>query len=214
MPTSVSGIWSKRRHGGSHPRMVRAEGSVVRTGFFARGGGPANVRDGAGFTLMEVMVVLLIVGIMLGMATLSFTPDRRHVTEEARRLRQVLLSAAREAVINHQEIGVRFSAVGYQVVVLDATHHWRVPGNDALFRFRSLPDQSHLSLSVEGQRMTLVATSDGPPHIVLSSSGEQTPFRMALRAPTGDAVRLVGELNGALRLSHDTDGHGRQGGLL
>lgn len=71
-----------------------------------------------GFTLLELLAVLLIMGIVSGMAMLSMFsvgPDRL-MEEESRRLSQGLIHAAREAVLNHRPTGLVLGQSGYRFV--------------------------------------------------------------------------------------------------
>lgn len=68
-----------------------------------------------GFTLIEIMVVMVIVGVMVGMITLvaSGNRDKRELENEARRLIAVLQMAADEAVMQNVEIGLELTEDGY-----------------------------------------------------------------------------------------------------
>lgn len=166
-----------------------------------------------GFTLLEMMVSLLIIGILLGMATLSIGNDgqRRNTQEEMSRLRHKILLAARESVINHQEIGLRFFSDGYQFFMMNEKNQWVSIEDDRFFRARTLPATSKLFLQVEGQRVALSSSSPssssfsssspGLPQLFFLSSGEQTPFQVKLRASGKDVFRLSGDLSGSLQLS-------------
>lgn len=68
-----------------------------------------------GFTLIEIMVVMVIVGVMVGMISLvaSGNRDKRELENEARRLIAVLQMAADEAVMQNVEIGLELTEDGY-----------------------------------------------------------------------------------------------------
>lgn len=154
-----------------------------------------------GFTLLEVMVVLLIIGILLGMATLSIGDGaRRHAREAMRLLQHSMVLAAREAVINQQERGVRFFSGGYVFLMLDKKNRWHAPENDRFFRVRTLPANSAFFLEVEGRPVEIPSVPLGVPHLFVFSSGEQTPFRLEMRASGGALWRLTGDLKGALKM--------------
>ena len=61
-----------------------------------------------GFTLIELMVVLVVISVMLGLATVSLdTNPAKELQREGRRLQAVLQMAADEAVIVTQLIRMR-----------------------------------------------------------------------------------------------------------
>ena len=148
------------------------------------------------------MVSLLIIGILLGMATLSIgnNANQRNIREEMRSLQQKMLLASREAIINHLEIGLRFSSTGYQFLLLDEKNQWRPLENDRLFRAHSLATSNRFFLQVEEQDVTLPSSS-ALPHLFFLSSGEQTPFQVDLHSTEKDFFRLRGDLNGLIQLT-------------
>ena len=164
---------------------------------------PHLIRPERGFTLIEIMISLLIIGILLGMATLSLRNDsgNRNLKKEIGMLRHNMILAAREAVINHQEIGLRISAHDYQFLSFNEQQQWVVPPGDPFFRPHSLPANSTLILHVEGQRITLPPSPAGLPQLFFFSSGEQIPFQMEIHTSNLKRFQLSGDLNGSLHLS-------------
>jgi general secretion pathway protein H len=75
-----------------------------------------SLRRPAGFTLIEVMVVIVIIGVMATMIVVSVTlgDPQRELRTEAERLRTVLALAAEEAVIQQVELGAEFTESGYR----------------------------------------------------------------------------------------------------
>lgn len=153
-----------------------------------------------GFTLLEVMVVLLIIGILLGMATLSIGHHgaRRKIQEEITALRQKMVMAADEAVINQQEIGVRFFSGGYVFLLWDEKNRWSSPPQDRFFQpYTWSVHPIVLSLQVEGQGVTVPDAVLGVPQLFFLSSGEQTPFLIELQDGSADErLHLTGDWNG------------------
>jgi len=93
--------------------------------------------------------------------------------------------ASEEAVLFQREIGWRAEAGEYRFYRLQG-QNWKLIGDDDQFHPRRLPLGSQLTLEIEG----FAASPDTPPNqpqVVLSSSGEITPFRCRLQAETSDA---------------------------
>jgi general secretion pathway protein H len=146
------------------------------------------LRAERGFTLLEILVVVAIIGIMATLAVLSIgsrSLDDRMATE-ARRLHELLLLAADEAVLQGTELGFLQTPQGYQFLTL-RDDKW-VPLEDAgPLRARALAPPLYLELQVDGRRARPQRV-DQPgvelkPQVLLLSSGDATEFTLDLRAP-------------------------------
>jgi general secretion pathway protein H len=172
----------------------------------------------AGFTLIEIMVVVIIIGIIVSTAFLSMGAIRkdRDLTTEARRFIALAAVAQDEAAMQGREFGIELMTSGYRFVEFDGfTGQWAdVPG-DELLRTRGLSEGLEIELFMEGIEILLdddpapfedpnasgtrAATEIYAPHLFIFSSGDATPFevqiikashdlRVVLR---GDALGLV-----------------------
>ncbi len=172
---------------------------------------PARPRSTAhGFTLIEISVVLVIVGILASLVALSITnrPLAERQKFQADRLYQLLRLAAEQAQLQSTEIGLVVGLDGYRFVTLDATRHWIPYGNGPL-RTRRLPPSFKLRLHIDQHAITAqrlggpVTSGDGTqaganddgdnnaqvvtPQILLLSSGETTAFQLDITA-TGSGM--------------------------
>jgi general secretion pathway protein H len=142
-------------------------------------------RIDGGFTLLEVLVVVLIIGIIVTFAVLSLgnrALDDRLETE-ARRLQQLIALAAEESEIQGLDYGWSYTLDGYKFLGLDNSGQWvNLPGST--LRPRPLVDPLYLDLRVEGRAMgpSSIDNKTEEPQILLLSSGETTAFRLELRA--------------------------------
>jgi len=66
-----------------------------------------------GFTLIEILVVLALIGLLTGMAVLSAGVSGSGVEREARRLSAALRMAADESRLQGRVLGLRFDSQGY-----------------------------------------------------------------------------------------------------
>lgn len=138
-------------------------------------------RAGRGFTLLEVLVVVLIVGVVLSLATLAFRNDiDDRLQTEARRLAALLTLASQEAVLQSAELAVAFTPRGYRFQVLE-DGKW-TDAADAVLRERQLPEDLSLFVEIEGERARRgKPEEEEPPRVYLLSSGEMTPFTLTFK---------------------------------
>ena len=142
----------------------------------------------AGFTLLELMVVLVLVGIIFSFAMLSLGGDDlgEMMEQETRRLATLLALAADEAVLRGEELAVHFNDEGYEFLVLQDTG-WQPSGEDGLLKAYTLPAGIEIRLEVDGDPPGLTQQDEDSdesltPQVFILSSGEMTPFTASLQA--------------------------------
>ena len=159
---------------------------------------------------MAVMVVMVVLGVMVGMATLAIG-DRTGavVEEEADRLAALLRLAQEEAILAARPLGLRVEPDRYVFLQPDGEEGWQPLAGDRVFKARTVPEVVDLSVTVEGLDAALSASEsedeDGPaPHLVLLETGELTPFEITVRGEGRARYYLLeGGLDGAIRLSQE-----------
>ncbi len=183
-----------------------------------------------GFTLIEIMVVMLVIGVIMSMAALSINLNQSNILEtEIKRMRSLTSLAGEEAIIQGEEMAVEIHSNGYQFLrLLQSQEQWQwvAVTEDTLFRPRCFPPGVDLKLELEGESAILKRLScdlslddlekeeksedakskldeeneNEIPRIFLLSSGEMTPFKVTLTWEEGEKVNLVGELTGELEI--------------
>jgi len=138
---------------------------------------PQRIGGRAGFTLIEIIVVIVIVGIILGMMTVNLRPnDSQTLKEEAKRLALLLEMTQEEAITTGQPFGWTFTSAGeYQFWNLDSKGEWKRLQNDEFFHDGSLDSRVHLTKLESGG--TELKTDD---RLVFPPAGNITPFKMTL----------------------------------
>ncbi|HTM29372.1 MAG TPA: GspH/FimT family pseudopilin, partial [Rhodanobacter sp.] len=94
----------------------------------------------AGFTLLEMLVVVLIIGILIGTVSARLQPDSQDVLRvEAERLAQLMELAAQDARITGRAIVWTSDGQRYQFWRQGADDAWSEIRDDDLLRARALP---------------------------------------------------------------------------
>lgn len=156
----------------------------------------------AGFTLLELLVVLFIIGLTVTFATLSFSgramDDRLH--NEARRLQEIMRLAGEDAVLQGLELGMHSDGEKYGFLVI-AEEGWAPYQEDTPLREHKLPDGIHLEVTVEDFSLPVPEENELLPQIIFLSSGELTPFDLTLSAETAKSIyRFQGQLTGVVKM--------------
>ena len=167
-------------------------------------GGLNRWRRARGFTLIEVLVVVIIVGVVVGTATLAITGSGSRELENAARRAEVRIRLACErALYSGQDLGfsLREGALSFGYLLPD---RWlRVTDTpDEALRERTLGDAISIAVSRDGLPV-LTETDDDPskPQFVCYASGEMTPFEMTLaREGVAEQWRLQARLDGEVEL--------------
>lgn len=171
--------------------------------------GRANNRAGTGargFTLLEILVVLVIMATLAGLLVFSFSdsPERR-LRREADGLAALLNVAADEAVMRGMELGLIVTGEGYSFLYYNvATKKWEALPDRPLGR-HAFPEVYEVTFALDGERLdekslervrALAARSDDEvkrPMLLLLSSGEITPFTLTLRHGDDAEATLAGD---------------------
>ncbi|MGI3130033.1 GspH/FimT family protein [Halopseudomonas pachastrellae] len=161
----------------------------------------------AGFTLIEVLVVLVLIGVIAGLATLSLgNGAERELRKETDRLAAVLKLARDELLIsggNERALGLRRNGYSLLDLVLldDATREWQ-PVQDPQLGPYLLPEGLiELDFEADEQAGRLSGSTAWTPQLRLGNTGEMTPGLIILTERKGNLKRYIRtELNGQIEV--------------
>ena len=136
-----------------------AESMTVPTAHRVTTGAPRS----SGFTLVEILVVLVIIGIVIAVALLSFgiLGDDRGLDREARRMSALIEMVTDEAMIQGRDYGIEIVQGGYRFVEYDPLiNQWHEVIGDDLMRARTLEEGSEFELFIEDHQVLLKTQSE------------------------------------------------------
>ena len=133
-----------------------------------------------GFTLIELMVVMLILGLLSSLVVLTTAPDlRREASTEATRLGLVLQAALQETQWSGRPMAFSAEGRAYRFWAADEQARWLSIADGDKFRPRSLSEgMGIVSIEVEGQTLPAGA-------LLTFTPAHATLFQITLDAPQG-----------------------------
>lgn len=166
---------------------------------------PVSLRALAGFTLLEVMVVLAIIGAL--MAMVSLTGDSRQAQDQTARLGQqistLFMAYRQEAVFQNLDLGLAIDDEGLYLMSFQniysqefianksreeldklAKNPWQ-PYSGSLKNMLELPEEVFIALKIEDVEIDLSPSSlaqdeEPKPVLFFLSADEYTPFTLSL----------------------------------
>jgi general secretion pathway protein H len=141
-----------------------------------------------GFTLIEVVVVLFIIGIMASFAVIGMGGggQDRVVEQEARRVTALLELVRDEGILTAREQAMGFTEHAYVFLrryrVADRSYEWLPVEEDPTLRRRDLESLGVVfNLFVEGTRVALPRAGENPgAQVVIGAGGEMTAFELEI----------------------------------
>ena len=143
-----------------------------------------------GFTLIEILVVVVIMAIVISLAVLSVGVTGRdtQLDEESRRIEGLVGLLHERALLEGRDFGLRIEPAAYEFVVYEPRRdRWMPLDAEHEFRHRDLPKGVSFQLELDSQVVVIkpidrrLASDTAPgPQVAIAASGEGTPFRLTL----------------------------------
>jgi general secretion pathway protein H len=153
----------------------------------------------AGFTLIELMIVVFIIGLVTAGAIIAFGGQRgdAQLEREAQRLDALFDYVREQAELQTRDYGFRINNVAYSFVVFDVLgNQWRAVDEDDALRERKFPEGIQPQAVVEGRRIVLDARKkpsldEFQPQIMIFANGDLSSFEVSMQREGGkDQARI------------------------
>lgn len=156
-----------------------------------------------GFSLVELIIVVALIGVLLTMAVLSLPDsDDKKARQAMQRVQRLIELGQEEALNRGQSLGLAFWQRGYQFYRLNETNQWTIIDDDKWLRPHTLDEQFELELYIDGLKLSLPDTEDADdlsPQLFMLSSGEVSAFELEITASTQPLFRLTGNVLGQMQ---------------
>jgi general secretion pathway protein H len=168
--------------------------------------GNARIR---GFTLIEILVVVVIMAVVISLAVLSISVTGRdtQIDQESQRIAGLIDMLHERALIEGHDFGLRLEPTAYEFVAYDTRRaQWMPLDQEREFRRRTLPPGLAFLLELDARQVVLQPidphlSSGAPPapQLAIAASGDSTPFRITLvRDETKARALISGDALGKL----------------
>ena len=144
-------------------------------------------RVARGFTLLELMIVVFVIGLVTAGVVISFSGGSRddQLERESERLDALFDYVREQAELQTRDYGFRINSRGYSFVVFDVlANQWRPAEEDDALRERPFPEGIETEVVVEGRKVVLETrkkdVEDFMPHVMIFSNGDISSFEVAL----------------------------------
>jgi len=191
---------------------VRPRGASSSTQNGAGGIATAPPRYALGFTLIEILVVLVIIAVTIAFALMNVGVTGRDsaIDDESRRIEGLMGLLQERAALEGHDFGLLVEPAAYQFVVYrPRRQRWENLDEEREFRRRELPKGLSFELQMDSRTIVIKdrneqMSGDAPqvsPQIVIAASGENTPFKLSvLRAGTSNRASVNADAFGKLTL--------------
>lgn len=159
-----------------------------------------NRKSESGFSLVEMMVVVVIVGLMTSAVVLTLPASNSDLDQRAARTEKALAALSRRSVMTGQILGVIFLAEGFETVRL-SDNGWVAENAILKPEVQSWPSVWLLELAVNNVDIDFSEPTTNP-HIWFLPTGEYPSFKLMLSAGT-EKASVTAPASGLIKVLHN-----------
>lgn len=151
-----------------------------------------------GFTLIEILIVIVIIGITAGFALIAFGDfgEGRRVQFAAEQLVNTLKLSQQKAILETSTLGLRIDSKSYQILRFENVSSWRPISDKGVFKVNYFPKNTIITLKTTNK------AAPGSPAIIINSTGDMTPFTLEFGTNKDNMLTLLtGGQDGSLTFS-------------
>lgn len=145
-----------------------------------------------GFTLIEVLVVLVIMAVMIGMATALFfgATKSRRIKSEAEKISLLIPAVSQQAILQPAVIGMKFTGKGYQFFRYESktvnNDHWAPIEQGVFSKVNTYPYGIGAKLNKLVAGSSLIGLPDHDKSMVIFlPNGDVSPFELTIGSRDG-----------------------------
>jgi len=155
----------------------------------------------SGFTLVEILIVLLIIGITISFALLAFGDfgATRRVELAAEQFANYVKLVQQHAILETGTFGILVEHKDYQAFRFDLVSGWQTLSAQSVFRLREFPSVAEVSFQ------TKMNSSPHTPQIIINESGDMTAFQLAFKSKGTDVAVVQGHHSGLIQIKSAVD---------
>ena len=147
----------------------------------------------AGFTLLEIMIVVVIVGLLSAAVVPMVSRSSDDILkEQADRFSALVKLSQDESILQSRQLGLRIKESSYSFLQQDG-ENW-IPFEEGPFRERQLSGNTKISLFLDDIDVSLAEGIAGAektkPQVFILSSGEMTPFKAKFAFRSGGSITI------------------------
>ncbi len=146
-----------------------------------------------GFTLIEILVVILIISITLGFALMAFGDfgEHRKIRSAAEGFSEFAELVHERALLESSTLRLQLTQSGYSVQRLNPEHKWQSL-QASMYRLHPLPSKTLVSVASGSSKIDQLM-------IIMSATGDMTPFKVYFgSASQARLASITGKENGTI----------------
>jgi len=158
--------------------------------------------DNRGFTLIEIMIVLVIIGITFGFALIAFGDfgESRRLLFSIEQLVNSLRVAQQQAILETSTFGLQIDNTRFQILQFQSNTAWKPVSNKGIFKVNYFPKNTVIFLKTNNNY------KPGTPPVIINSSGDMTPFTISFTNNKAQSIAVLsGSHNGDLNLKETSN---------